>query len=77
MELFDEKAIQEAMRMANSPAGKQLIKLLQQSSGADLQKVMAQAAAGDYTGAKQAIETLADSPEVKKHLKQMGRDRNG
>ena len=77
MEQFDPKAMREAMRLASSPAGKQLLQLLQQSGNPDLQKAMAQATAGDYTMAKQAVAALAQSEEVQKYLKQMRREQHG
>lgn len=64
--------IQEAMKLAQSPAGQQLIGLLQQTGGNDLQSAMEKAAAGDYSQAKQAIQALMQNPEAQKLLKQMG-----
>lgn len=68
----NQDAIREAMRMAQTPAGQQLLKLLQASGGADLQKAMSQAAAGDYTAAKQALSAILANPEAQKLLNQMG-----
>lgn len=64
--------LQEAMKLAQSPAGQQLIQLLQESGGSDLQSAMEKAAAGDYSQAKQAISALMRNPEARKLLKQMG-----
>ena len=64
--------IQEAMKLAQTPAGQQLIKLLQETGGNDLQSAMEKAATGDYTQAKQAINALMRNPEARKLLKQMG-----
>ena len=64
--------IQQAMKLAQSPAGQQLIKLLQETGGNDLQSAIEKAAAGDYTQAKQALNTLMRNPEARKLLKQMG-----
>ncbi len=63
---------QELARMAGSPAGQQLLRMLQQQGGDSLRQAMTQAAAGDYDRAKQAIRALADDPNIKKLLEQMG-----
>lgn len=65
-------SLQDIMRLANSPAGKQLISMLQQSDPATMQKAMEQASAGDYTKAKQALEPFINSDEVKKLMRQLG-----
>lgn len=67
------QAKQELFRLASSPAGRQLIAMLQNSGGTDLQKAMEKAASGDYTEAKKAISSLLDNPEAKKLLEQLGR----
>lgn len=64
--------MQEAMKMAQSPAGQQLIKLLQQNGGDTLRSAMEQAAAGDYSKAQQALSILMQNPEAKKLFEQMG-----
>lgn len=69
---FDDFSMQEAMRLANSPAGKQLIALLQQSDEDSLQKAMTQASAGDFASAQQALSSLISSPEVQRLIKQLG-----
>ncbi len=70
--LPDHFSMQEAMRLASTPAGQQLIALLQQQGGSDLQKAMARASSGDYKDAKQAIEAMAANPQVQQLLKQLG-----
>lgn len=62
----------EAMRVASTPAGQQLIRMLQQKGGSDLQQAMEKAAAGDYSQAKQAITALLKDPETQKLLEQLG-----
>ena len=69
----DPQAIQEAMRLAGTPAGQQLLNLLQKNGGDELQQAMAKAAAGDYKQAKKALSALLDDPEVKKLMQQLGR----
>ena len=54
-------SMEEAMKLANSPAGQQLIAMLQRSNGDQLQNAMALAAAGDLKSASQIISTLLSS----------------
>ena len=70
---YNDKAIQEAMRLAGTPAGQQLLNMLQQSNTPALQQAMQKAAAGDYQQAKQAMSALLQDPQIKKLLEQMGR----
>lgn len=69
----NEQAIQEAMRLAQSPAGQQLLSKLKESGGDELRQAMNQAAAGDYTQAMQALNGLLESPDIKKLLEQLRR----
>ena len=62
---------QDLMRMAASPAGQQLIALLRRQGGSDFQKAMSDAASGNYTDAKRAIEALMNDPQAQKLLKQL------
>lgn len=65
-------SMQEALRLANSPAGQQLLALLRQSDPATLQKVLQQASNGDYSQIAQTLAPLMESEEVKKLIQQMG-----
>ena len=69
--------IQDAMRMARSDAGKQLFALLQSTQGAELHTAMEQAAAGNYSQAKQMIQALMASQQAQVLLKQMQEGQNG
>ncbi len=68
----NQDAIREAMRLAQTPAGQQLVQMLRQNGGQELQKAMEQAAYGDYAAAKQALSAMLSNPEAQKLLKQMG-----
>lgn len=68
----EDFSMQEAMRLAKSPAGQQLLAMLQRSDTGELQKAMDQAAAGDYSQAKETMSSLLSSPEIKKLLEQLG-----
>ena len=67
-----QDAMREAMRMANTPAGRQLIALLQSRDPAQIQKAVESASAGDFEQAKQALSGLMNSPEIRALLDQMG-----
>ena len=77
MEHLDPTRIQDAIRMANSPAGQQLIRHLQESGGDELNRALAQANTGDYTNAKQILSKLVKSPELQTYMNQLRRDVNG
>jgi len=66
-------SMQEIFRMAASPAGQQLIALMQKKGGHDFQSAMQQAASGDYSQAKRAVESLLADPQAQRLLKELGR----
>lgn len=68
----NQDAIREAMRMAQTPAGQQLIQMLRSSNSQDIKTAMDSAAAGDYAAAKQALSAILNNPEAQKLLSQMG-----
>ena len=63
---------EEAMRLANTPAGQQLIAMLKKTNGAALQNAIQQASAGNMEQVKQTFEPLLASPEIQKLLQQLG-----
>ena len=67
----DKKAIQEALRLANSPAGQQLINLLKSQSGETMDKARQQAQQGDLEQAKTTLSQVLQSPQVQQLLKEM------
>lgn len=68
----DNFSMQDAMRLANSPAGQQLLALLKQADPDALQKAKAQASAGNYSAISQILAPMLESEDVKKLLKQLG-----
>ena len=68
----DNFSMQEALRLAKSPAGQQLLALLQQSDPETLNKAMQQASTGDYSQIRQTLAPLLASEDVQKFLQQMG-----
>lgn len=65
-------SMQDAMRMANTDAGKQLLNLLQQNNADALKCAMSQANEGDFSNLSKTLAPLLSSPEVQQLLKQMG-----
>ena len=66
-------SLQEAMRLANTPTGQELIGLLRQSNGPQFQQAAELASAGDYAQAKNLLKGLLDDPQVQTLLKALGR----
>ncbi|MBR2937274.1 MAG: hypothetical protein IKB80_02095 [Oscillospiraceae bacterium] len=65
-------SMEEVMRLAKSPAGKQLLSMLQQGDSARLQQAVTQAKTGDYTQASRTLSDMLSSPEAQKLLKELG-----
>ncbi len=68
----DNFSMQDVMQLASSPAGQQLLAMLQKSDPEALRKAMQQASSGDFSQAKQSLEPLFASDEAKKLLQQLG-----
>lgn len=66
-------SIQQAMALAKTPAGQQLLAVLKKSGGEDARIAMEKAAAGELQEAKQAVSALLNNPEIRELLKQLGR----
>ena len=67
----DQITMQEALRLAKSPAGQQLLALLKATGGSSVDLARQQAAQGDMNQAKKTLSGLLASPEVQKLLKEM------
>lgn len=65
-------SIKEAQRLANTPEGQQLMRLLQQTDSGQLQKAMDEAASGNYKAAGNVLQSLLSSPEAQKLIQQLG-----
>lgn len=65
-------SMEQAMAFASSPAGRQLLALMQQKGGTDLTKAREQAAAGNMDQAKDTLSTLLSDPQIKALIKQFG-----
>ena len=64
-------SMEEALRMAKSPAGQQLLSMLQSTDSGQLQQVIEQASAGNYSQASNILQALLSSPDAKKLLQQL------
>ena len=64
-------SMQDALRLANSDAGRRLLAILKQSDGQQLGKAMDSAATGDYNSAMQALSSLLEREDVRTLLKQL------
>ena len=65
-------SMDDVMRIAKSPAGQQLMALLQQKDSAALAKASDQAKSGNYAQAGQTLSSLLSSPEAQKLMKELG-----
>ena len=65
-------SMQEALRLAKSPAGQQLLAMLRSTDSDRLEKAAAEVSAGNYTDAGKTIRQLLSSPEIRKILDDMG-----
>ncbi len=64
--------MEDAMKLAKSPAGKQLFSLLNQTDSNAVSQAMKQAREGDYSAAGQSLNALLKNPDVQKLLKELG-----
>ena len=65
-------SMQEALHLANSPAGQRLLAMLRETDSARLQQAADAASAGDYAKAGNTLQSLLSSPEIQKLLKELG-----
>ena len=65
-------SMEDVKRIAKSPAGQQLMALLQQKDSDAVAQATAQAKAGDYAQAGQTLSALLSSPEAQKLMKELG-----
>ncbi len=63
---------EELMRLAKSPAGQQLIAMLQKQNSAKLEQAVSAAKAGNYAQAGQTLSSMLASGEAQKLLKELG-----
>ncbi|MGM9605068.1 MAG: hypothetical protein ACI3XG_08375 [Faecousia sp.] len=61
----------ELMKIANSPAGQELISLVQKNKGEHFDEAMQQAQAGDFSQAQAMISQILSTPEAKDLMKKI------
>lgn len=67
----------EALRLARSETGQQLLALLRSQNSGALRQAMDQAAAGDYQNMIGTMSALLADPQAKALLERLGREKNG
>ncbi len=68
---------EQAMRLAQSDAGQQLLSLLQQTQGEKLRYAMDQASAGDMAQVQKAMQELMRDQKAQALLKKLQEQSNG
>ena len=70
-------SMQDALRMAQSPAGQQLLGMLRSGDSGQLQQVMDLAKAGDLEHASASLQAMLSSKQAQQLLKQMEDSKHG
>ena len=70
-------SMQDALRMAQSPAGQQLLAMLRSGDSGKLQQVMDLAKSGDMASASTALQAMLSSTQAQQLLKQMEEHNHG
>ena len=65
-------SIKEAQRLAETPEGQKLVRLLQEKDAGQLQKAMDEATSGNYKAAGDTLSSLLSSPEVQRLIQRLG-----
>ena len=65
-------SMEDAIRMARSPAAKQLMDALRAKDSEMMDQAMANAAAGDFTQVQKDLEKLLADPALQSLLRQLG-----
>ena len=73
----DDFSVQEAMRLAKTPAGQKLIALLQQEKGDKLQEIIRLAQEGNIRSAGNALQNMLSSDTAQQLVKEVESQRNG
>ena len=65
-------SMEEVMRLMKTPAGQQLVKMLQTSNDPALKKAKEHAANGNIESAKEVLQQLSTNEELRKLISQLG-----
>ena len=63
--------MEDAIRLAGTPAGQQLINLLKSSTDRNMDSARKAVEAGDMEQAKKSLSSLLKSPDIQKLLKEL------
>lgn len=74
---FNPQSIQDAMKMADSAAGQQLLNLLRAQDEQALNAAMESAAKGDYSKIRDNLSAMLSSPQVQALMEQLRGNGNG
>ena len=74
---FDPSSVEEAMRMAQTPAGREFFNALKQSDPGKLNQLMADAAKGDYSQMQKSLTELMRNPALQELVRKMQEKQNG
>ena len=66
-------SMQEALHLAKTPAGQQLLAMLQQADKQAIQQIMQQATSGNYQEASKNLNKLLSTPEAQNLMKELGK----
>lgn len=69
---YGDFSADQIMALAKSPAGQQLLAMLQNADAQKLQQAAAQANAGNYDGAQNTLQSLLTDPKVRALMQQLG-----
>lgn len=70
---MNDPSVREAIKLASTPAGQELLAMLKQSGGDAFQAAMQKAENGEYEDAKKLISGFLRTPEAKALLDRLGR----
>ncbi len=74
---FDNYSMQETLRLARSPAGQELLALLQREHASTMQAVQEYANAGQMEQAQQSLAGFMSDPRIKALLRQLQEESDG
>lgn len=73
----EDFSVEEAMRLAKTPAGQQLLAMLRQENSGQLSQIMSMAQTGDMAGASHALKRILSSKDAQALLKKMEEQSHG
>lgn len=73
----EDFSVQEAMRLAKTPAGQQLLAILKQEKGDKLQSIIRLAQEGNMQAAGNALQEVFSSPSAKELIRELEGKQNG